>query len=188
MKQELAKMNEKMTHRERQIEKREQLNEIKQYLEQNRDEYEFTVLHNYAPKVQELIDHYYDNEKKLLSVAEASKAIEIELEKYERQKAETLSKGKKAKEVYKDLFNGTTTVKKAEAAIKSDIALKTEADEPERPYAKPKPITPLPKKPVIKHQAVLGPGAQETNGSFRDPSKKNLSKTEVMQQIIKQFS
>lgn len=186
MKQELAKMNDKLSQREKAMERKEQLTEIRTFLNSNKDEYEFTYLHNYAPKVQELMDYYYENEKKILSYPEAAKAIEIELEKYERQKAETISKSKKGKEVYRDIFKGTDPLI-AKAAAKIDPTLKTEADV-EQVTAKPRPVTPITKKPVLKHQSVMGPGAKEVEGTFRDPAKKGGTKQEVMAKIIAQFS
>ena len=191
MNQKMQKMEERIALKERQLERKEQLGEIKQYLTENKDSYEFTVLHNYAPKVQELIEHYYENEKKILSYSEAARAIEVELEKHERSKAQTIAQSKKGKEFYKaaleELKVGDVSDKIKETKPHKQAADKA-GDAPSDTPSKPKSVVPpMIKKPTLKFQTITQNLSKETEATFNAPAGKAKTKAEAMARVLAKF-
>lgn len=195
MRQELQKLREEQREKDKlrqdlelKMERKEQLLEIKQYLNSNKEDYEFIQLHNYAHKVQELIDHYYQNEKKILSYSEAARAIENELEKHERQKTQAIAQTKKGKQYVQEYF---TEIKSPAATVDSkkpkEAKAKEEAAPTEVEISKPKPVIPIAKKPVVKLQPVANTANAESSAAFQSPSSKGKSKAEVMARILAQY-
>mgnify|MGYP003417741580 len=193
MRQELQKLREEQKEKDKlrqdlelKMERKEQLSEIKQYLNSNKEDYEFIQLHNYAHKVQELIDHYYQNEKKILSYSEAARAIENELEKHERQKTQAIAQTKKGKQYVQEYF---TEIKSSSAPVdtkKTKIKEETTTTA-EVSISKPKPIIPIAKKPSIKLQPVANTVNTESSAAFQNPSNKGKSKAEVMARVLAQY-
>lgn len=195
MKRELQEMKREMVEKGHQLERKERLSEVRAYLGSNRDDFEFTLMHNYESKVVELMDHYYENEKKLLSVSEAAKAIEVELEKFEKQKAENLANSKKGKEFYKTAL-GTKSPSSPSTQQSRSQQSETQAGNTQQafehslqtsePPSKPRSILPpVVKKPLLKHLNA-NPLTKEVDGSFKHPSR-GKSKSEVMQRIVAAF-
>jgi hypothetical protein len=189
MRQELAKMGDRMAVKERELDRKTQLSEVKNMLADNKDEFELTLIHNAAPKVLELMDHYFENEKKLLTYTEAARAIETELERYEKQKAELLSKSSKAKEIYKSLI--AQGVSKTEAkSVSQAVAQQKDTEEKSSSEASTKPKAVIPatiRKPNVRSVGVGDPGIQEVNSSYQNPRKNNMSKDEALRKVIAKY-
>lgn len=181
----MAKIEAKFAERERMLEKKEQLTEIKQFLNENKDDYELIHVNKYAHKVQEVMDHYYENEKQILSYSQAARALEIELEKHERQKTQALAQTKKGKEYLREYLKEDAPEIKT-IIPKTKEAKVTKEDSVVEPIVKPKPVIPVPKKPVIKLQTVSNNQSIETSAAFKAPLNKGKSKAEVMARIIAQ--
>jgi len=186
MREELAEMRANIQAREQKLDKKEQLQEIKQFLNANKDEFELTAsVYSYGEKVQELIDYHYTHEKKILTYREASEAMEKELEKYERNKALTVSNSKKAKEIYKEVMANLKNEPKAKTSTASSKTEK-ESDTPSEP----------PKKPVAVDVDILRPRSaklkfsnsdpkiKESNTTFRHRSPTGGSRSEAIARIV----